>query len=128
VGVVRAISDKLGNYLPWQPTIAARLLGNGGKIEPYTGRSVACLLVLYSMKQFKNLPQQQGSHMRMQFGILPLQQDNSRHVHAVYYPATASDCRALVCNLRNCRCSRAATFSPRPCSMRTCHCSQAAPM
>jgi hypothetical protein len=50
---------------------------------------VACLLVLYSMKQFDNLTLQQGSHARMQFGILPLQQGNSRRVHAVWYPATA---------------------------------------
>jgi hypothetical protein len=35
-GVVRAISEKWGNYLTWQPTIAARLLGNGGKMKPYT--------------------------------------------------------------------------------------------
>jgi hypothetical protein len=35
-GVIRAISEKWGNYLPCQPTIAARLLWNGGKIEPYT--------------------------------------------------------------------------------------------
>jgi hypothetical protein len=34
--VVLAISEKWGNYLPYPPTIAARLLGNGGKIEPYT--------------------------------------------------------------------------------------------
>jgi hypothetical protein len=39
---------------------------------------VACLLVLYSMKQFENLPLQQGSHARMQFGILPQQQGNAR--------------------------------------------------
>jgi hypothetical protein len=99
------------------------------------------------MKQFDNLTLQQGSHARMQFGILPLQQfgilllqvavwypatvsgqqppracsllschckwqfgilplqqGNSRHVHAVWYPASASDCRALVCSLRNCPC------------------------
>jgi hypothetical protein len=73
---------------------------------------VACLLVLYSMKQFENLPLTQGSHARMQFGILPLQQGNSCRVHAVWYPAAASDCRALVCSLRNCRCSRAATCAP----------------
>jgi hypothetical protein len=63
--------------------------------------AVACLIVLYSMKQFENLPLQLGSHTRMQFGIMPLQQGNSRSVHAVWYPATASDCRALVCSLRN---------------------------
>jgi hypothetical protein len=51
---------------------------------------VAGLIVLYSMKQFDNLTLQQGSHARMQFGILPLQQGNSRRVHAVWYPATAS--------------------------------------
>jgi hypothetical protein len=39
---------------------------------------VACFLVLYSMKQFENLPLQQGSHARMQFGILPQQQGNAR--------------------------------------------------
>jgi hypothetical protein len=44
------------------------------------------------MKQFENLPLQQGSHARMQFGILPLQQGNSRCVHTVWYPATASYC------------------------------------
>jgi hypothetical protein len=39
---------------------------------------VACLLlILYSIKQFENLTLQQGSHVRMQFGILPLQQGNS---------------------------------------------------
>jgi hypothetical protein len=31
------------------------------------------------MKQFKNLPLQQGSHARMQFDILPLQQGSSAH-------------------------------------------------
>jgi hypothetical protein len=36
------------------------------------------LLVLYSMKQFENLPLQQGSHARMQFGNLPQQQGNAR--------------------------------------------------
>jgi hypothetical protein len=50
---------------------------------------VAGLLVLYSMMQVENLPLQQGSHARMQFGILSLQQGNSRRVHAVWYPATA---------------------------------------
>jgi hypothetical protein len=30
------ISKKWGNHVPCQPTIAAQLLGNGGKIEPYT--------------------------------------------------------------------------------------------
>jgi hypothetical protein len=35
------------------------------------------------MKQFENLPLQQGSHARMQFDILPLQKGNSRRVHAV---------------------------------------------
>jgi hypothetical protein len=72
---------------------------------------VACLLILYSMKQFDNLPLHQGSHARMQFGILSLQQGNSCRVHAVWYPATANDCRALVCSLRNCRC-REATCAP----------------
>jgi hypothetical protein len=63
---------------------------------------VCTLLVLYSMKQFDNLRLQQGSHARMQFGILPLQQGNSRRrrVYAVWYPATASDCRALVLQRR----------------------------
>jgi hypothetical protein len=71
------------------------------------------LLVLYSMKQFENLPLQQGSHARMQFENLPLQlqQVKNRRVHAVWYPATASDCRALVCSLRTCRCSRAAAYA-----------------
>jgi hypothetical protein len=32
------------------------------------------------MKQVENLPLQHGSHTRMQFGILPLQQGNSRRV------------------------------------------------
>jgi hypothetical protein len=41
------------------------------------------------MKQFENLTLQQGSHTRIQFGILPLQQGNRRCVHAVWYPATA---------------------------------------
>jgi hypothetical protein len=50
---------------------------------------VAYLLVLYSMKQVENLPLQQGSHELIQFGILPLQQGNSRRLHAVWYPATA---------------------------------------
>jgi hypothetical protein len=36
VGGWSTISDKWGNHLPCQPTIAAQLLGNGGKIEPYT--------------------------------------------------------------------------------------------
>jgi hypothetical protein len=34
---------------------------------------VACLLVLYSMKQFENLTLPLVSHARMQIGILPLQ-------------------------------------------------------
>jgi hypothetical protein len=51
---------------------------------------VACLLVLYSWKQFDNLTLQQCSHARMQFGILLLQQGNSRRVHAVWYAATTS--------------------------------------
>jgi hypothetical protein len=62
---------------------------------------VACLLVLYSLKQFDNMTLQQNSHARMQFGILPLQQGNSRRVHAVWYPATASG------SLVSCYCSRA---------------------
>jgi hypothetical protein len=37
------------------------------------------LLVLYSIKQFENLLLQQGSHARMQFDILPLQQGISAH-------------------------------------------------
>jgi hypothetical protein len=36
------------------------------------------------MKQFEKLTLQQVSHARMQFGILPLQQGNSRCVHAVW--------------------------------------------
>jgi hypothetical protein len=56
---------------------------------------VACLLIIYSTKQFENLPLQQG---------------NSHRVHAVWYPATSSDFRALVCSLRNCHCSRAAAL------------------
>jgi hypothetical protein len=39
---------------------------------------VACLLVLYSMKQFKSLTLQQGSHACMHFGILPLQMTAER--------------------------------------------------
>jgi hypothetical protein len=35
------------------------------------------------MKQFENLSLQQGSHVHMRLGILPLQQGNSRRVHAV---------------------------------------------
>jgi hypothetical protein len=41
--------------------------------------AVTCLLVLYSIKQLVTLPLQQGSHARMQFGILPLQQGSSAH-------------------------------------------------
>jgi hypothetical protein len=41
----------------------------------------------------------------MQFGILPLQQGNSRRVHAVWYPATA-----------------AGQQPPRACSLLSCHC------
>jgi hypothetical protein len=58
------------------------------------------------MKQFKNLPLQQGSHARMQFGILllqlgsrayscmqfgilPLQQVAVRMQFGLWYPATA---------------------------------------
>jgi hypothetical protein len=64
------------------------------KLRGYTSCSVVAvavtgLLVLYLMKQVENLPLQQGIHARMQFGILPLQQGNSRSVHAVWYPATA---------------------------------------
>jgi hypothetical protein len=40
------------------------------------------LFNLYSMKQFEKLPPQQGCLARMQFSILPLQQGNSRRVHA----------------------------------------------
>jgi hypothetical protein len=36
------------------------------------------------MKQFENLPLQQGSLARMQFGILLLQQGNSRRMHAAW--------------------------------------------
>jgi hypothetical protein len=42
-----------------------------------------CLLVLYSLKQFDNLTLLPGSYARMQIGNLPLQQGNSRRVHAV---------------------------------------------
>jgi hypothetical protein len=41
--------------------------------------AVACLLVLYSIRQFVKLPLQQGSHARRQFGILPLQQGSSAY-------------------------------------------------
>jgi hypothetical protein len=41
--------------------------------------AVACLLVLYSIKQFVKLPLQQGSHASMQFGMLPLHQGSSVH-------------------------------------------------
>jgi hypothetical protein len=41
------------------------------------------------MNQFESLTLQQGSHERMQFGILPLQQGNSRCVLAVWYSDTA---------------------------------------
>jgi hypothetical protein len=75
--------------------------------------------VLYSMKQFENLPLQQGSHAHMQFGILPLQlhalqQGNSHRIHAIWYPATALQMTAehLYAVLRKCRCSRAATCAP----------------
>jgi hypothetical protein len=50
----------------------------------------------------------------LQFGILLLQQGNSRRVHSVWYPATASDCRALICSLRNCHCSGAKLSGLRP--------------
>jgi hypothetical protein len=59
----------------------------------------------------------------MEFGILPLQvavwypamqTDNSRRVHAVWYPVIASDCIALVCSLRNCHCSGAKLSGLRP--------------
>jgi hypothetical protein len=71
------------------------------------------------------LPLQQGSHARMQFGILqlhqgssapscmqfgilPLQQGNSHRVHAVWYPATAAGQQPLcACSLVSCHCSRA---------------------
>jgi hypothetical protein len=36
VGGGSTISEKWGNHLPCQPSIAAQLLVNGGKIEPYT--------------------------------------------------------------------------------------------
>jgi hypothetical protein len=57
------------------------------------------------MKQFDNLTLQQGSHTRMQFGILPLQQGNSRRALAVWYPATA-----------------AGQQPPRAFSLVSCHC------
>jgi hypothetical protein len=66
---------------------------------------VACLLVLYSMKQFENV--QQESHAHIQVGILPLYCSKATTAACMQF-ATASDCRALVCSLRNCRCSRAA--------------------
>jgi hypothetical protein len=68
-------------------------------LEKFAVVVVACLLVLYSMKQFDNLTLQHGSHARMQFGILLLQQGNSMqfeklplqpgssHVAAQNYPA-----------------------------------------
>jgi hypothetical protein len=72
---------------------------------------VACMLVLYSIKQVENLPLQQGSHERMQFGILPLQQGNSRRVHAVWYPATAVWYPATA----------AGQQPPRACNLVSCH-------
>jgi hypothetical protein len=37
VGSWQSQSANIGrNCLPWQPTLAARLLENGAKIEPYT--------------------------------------------------------------------------------------------
>jgi hypothetical protein len=68
------------------------------------------------MKQFDNLTLQQGSHTRMQFGILPLQQGNSRAAAcmqfgilplqvAVWYPATAAGQQPLrACSLVSCHC------------------------
>jgi hypothetical protein len=34
--LISMITIVYGSNLPYQPTIAAQLLGNGGKIEPYT--------------------------------------------------------------------------------------------
>jgi hypothetical protein len=89
-------------------------------LQSSAGIHLALLLLLLLLLHvclfcsFENLPLQQGSHACMQFGILPMQQGNSRRrrVHAVWYPATASDCRALVGSLKNCRCSRAAICAP----------------
>jgi hypothetical protein len=83
----------------------------------------ACLLVLYSMKQFENLPLHcsiSATHAYslvschyssataaacMQFGILPLQQCNSRRMHAVWYPApTAVQQPPRACRLVSCDC------------------------
>jgi hypothetical protein len=75
-------TSQLGLYSTFYPRELAKLRG-------YTSCFVvavvvvACLLVLY------------GSHARMQFGILPLQQGNSYRMHAVWYPATAENLYAV---------------------------------
>jgi hypothetical protein len=97
---------------------------------------VACLLVLYSLRQFDNLTLQQGSYARMQFCILPLQQGNSRHVHAVWYPATAAGQQPpRACSLVSCYCKwqfgilplQGAVWYPATASgsLVSCHCSRA---
>jgi hypothetical protein len=48
---------EMDNYLPCQPTIAAQLLGNGSKIEPYT--KVDC-----SGTRLKRLPVISREHFR----------------------------------------------------------------
>jgi hypothetical protein len=63
-----------------EPCFSPRELAKLGGYTSCFVVAVACLLVLYSMKQVDNLPLQQGSHARIQFGILPLQQGNSRRV------------------------------------------------
>jgi hypothetical protein len=57
------------------------------------------------MKHFENLPLQQVSHARIQFGILSLQQGNSHRVHAVWYPATAAGQQLhSACSWVSCHC------------------------
>jgi hypothetical protein len=71
------VDPDLGNIIYFYPRELAKLRGY---IYCFVV-AVACLLVLYSIKQFVKLPLQHGSHARMQFGILPLHQGYD-HVQA----------------------------------------------
>jgi hypothetical protein len=74
-------------------------------LQQGNSRDTACMQFGILQLQFGILPLQydilplQFDILPLQFGILPLEQVNSRRVHAVWYPATASDCRALVCSI-----------------------------
>jgi hypothetical protein len=94
---------------------------------------VACLLVLYSIKQFDNLPLQQGIRECMQFGICHCSTVTAECVHALWYPATAvrllqSACmRFGILPLQYSYCRVPLQYSycrVRTCILVSCHCSK----